>query len=88
MKFELLSINEDDGASDRVTAKQVGEGSIKISITDRKRARIEHIDGRTYHKSIIEFKDLDIDGLIDFLQEAKVFISEEEMVRTLMGSKR
>jgi hypothetical protein len=36
-------------------------------------------------KQVITVFDMDIDGLIQFLQDAKVFISEEEMVDKLIG---
>jgi len=33
----------------------------------------------------LEFQDIDLDGLIQYLQDAKVFLSEEDMVKKLMG---
>jgi hypothetical protein len=101
--LDLLSVAEDDGYSDRLTVSQsqmqsmiersgnrsymtVIKSTIKISITkDRKLIIRESKDGSA--GVVIEFPHFDIDGMAEFIQEVKTFISEEEMIEKLKATK-
>ncbi len=37
------------------------------------------------HEIQFEFHDVDVDGLIQYLQEVKVWLSEEDMIKKLIG---
>lgn len=90
-KLERLSIQEDGGRSNRLAAIQHSwtlreQTKFYISIDENGSAILE---GRTGDllKASIHILELDIDGMIEFLQDAKQFISEEKMIAKLMGKK-
>lgn len=101
--LDLLSVAEDDGYSDRLTVSQsqmhtviersgnrsymtVMNSTIKISITkDRKLIIRESKDGSAGVQ--IEFPSFDVDGMAEFMQDVKTFISEEEMIKKLKAAK-
>lgn len=100
-KLKLLSVNELHGFSDRI-GTEFTEFVPESSYTDRDRLittritvhanrsivirQIEDGPGVTLPESIV-IRKCDIDTLIEFLQEAKTFVSEEEMVAKLIGKK-
>jgi hypothetical protein len=93
-KLKLLSVAEDGGRSDRISAEQdmwvPSDGGRKfyISIDTARTLRLKLTNslGRILGGSCyIEVKDADIDGLITYLQEVKTFLSEEDMIKELMG---
>lgn len=93
--YTILSVNEDNGHSDRLTAKfqshngRFGDWStMKISVTDSRKLIIGKIDGNGLVNQNVEFQDIDLDGLIQYLQDVKVFLSEEDMVKKLMGIRK
>lgn len=88
--LELLSIAEDSYQSDRISCKHEehwpNRQTLKLSVTSKKNMVIEVSNPNMIgSKQVITVFDMDIDGLIQFLQDAKVFISEEEMVDKLIG---
>jgi hypothetical protein len=94
--FNLLSVVEDDGHSDRLTAVQTNFAKhrslgyrhqlIKISVTSNSDLILSsHIDGCAVHE--IEFLGIDVDSLIDYLQDVKVFLAEEKMIKKLKAGK-
>lgn len=95
MTFKLLSIAEDRGQSDRMSAVQeswttsIGARKLYISVDTKRTLRIELLNGIDYRieGKFVEFKGLDVDGLIEYLQEVKTFLSEEDMVKELMGKR-
>lgn len=90
-KFKVLSVAEDDYLSDRFTIQQEwshpNSQALKISITAKKNLVIETwcptIPGG--HRTKIMAFDIDIDGLLQFVQDAKTFIDEEAMIAKLIG---
>jgi|APFre7841882630_1041343.scaffolds.fasta_scaffold78206_2 hypothetical protein len=90
-KFEILSIKEDDDQSDRISCKHEevfpNRQVLKISVTSKKNMTIHAKAANNHTATIINVFGIDIDSLIEFLQEARTFVSEEEMVNKLMGRK-
>jgi hypothetical protein len=89
-KFELISIAEDGYESNRISCVHEehfpNRQQLKLSVTSKKNLVIEASNPNNNRPAtIINVFDIDVDGLIEFLKEAKTFISEEEMVRKLMG---
>jgi hypothetical protein len=98
-KFKTLSVAEDKHQSDRLTASQIHQRwirvarkteiqseELRISVTNKRRLMIELIhNGASY--DYINFDDIDIDGLIQHLLEVKQFLSEEDMIARLIGTK-
>ncbi len=86
-QFRQLSIREDNDHYDRVTIEQQeyhpNNQKLTISVTSTKNLVITASSGGKI--TTINSFDFDINGLIEFLIEAKTFISEEEMVRKLTG---
>jgi hypothetical protein len=92
-KFELLSVAEDDYESDRLTVKQEfyspNRQALKISITSKRNLVIETwcpTNGGNQRTKIVAI-DVDIEGLLQFVQDAKTFIDEEAMIEKLKGKK-
>lgn len=91
-KFNLLSVAEDNYVSDRYTAKQDSffRGytsrvvSLELSVTVDKTLTINFFESERLKDKIV-FPNLDIDGMIEYLQEVKTFISEEDMIKKLRG---
>lgn len=89
-KFELLSVAEDNWQSDRLTARMdthyPNRQVVKISFTGKRNMIIESsCPNSNTPVTVITAFDIDIQSLLDFVQEAKTFISEEEMVAKLTG---
>jgi hypothetical protein len=89
--YKLLSVNEDNGHSDRLTARFFSYGGFNkssdmiISVSATRKFTIEQRKPNGLTGSV-EFQDIDIDGVIQYLQDVKVFLSEEDMVKKLMGN--
>ena len=91
--YSILSVNEDNGQSDRLTAVFQSYGgtfgewsSMKISITNERKMIIGKLDGNGFVDQELEFRYINLDGLIQYLQAVKVYLSEEDMVKKLMGT--
>ena len=88
-QFQLLTVNENEGRSEVITARlhtygfvtKTLELSFDADSTMSLSVQTEHGRLRT------DFINADIDSLIEYLQEAKQFISEEQLVRKLCGVK-
>ena len=88
-KFEILSVAENNGLSDRITARRAvflpNRQTVDISVTSVGNMVINSTMGG---KQVdIALFDVDFDDLISFLQEAKTYVSEEKMMRKLLGGK-
>jgi len=87
---KILSVAEDNGRSDRLAfwiKTYAGSGEwheMKISLTNKKQMIVSHAAGIF---CVEGFNAHAIDSLIDYLQQAKIFLSEEDMVARLMGTK-
>ncbi len=90
-KLERLSVHEDGDRSNRLAAIQdswTGRESTKFYLSvDVNGSAIFETRTNGVPKCSIQILKLDIDGMIEFLQDAKQFISEEKMVAVLMGKK-
>jgi hypothetical protein len=89
-KFEIISVAEDDYESDRLSVKQEfqkpNRQSLKISITAKRNMIIETwCAGPHQRRTCITAIEVDIEGLLQFVQDAKTFIDEEAMVEKLKG---
>lgn len=89
--MRILTVSEDDGFSDRMTAVQDthlpgANFSLRISIDTERKLSVK-ITSNTYKPGggMMDFPKLDLDGLIEYLQDVRTFISEEEMVVALRG---
>lgn len=84
-----MSVNEDDRHSDRITAAFLSYGGFNrpsnmlISVGATRKFTVSKVVNGI--AETLEFQDIDLDGLIQYLQDAKVFLSEEDMVKKLMG---
>jgi hypothetical protein len=106
MKFEILTVAEDDYESDRFTAAQKnyhhagfswnpGRRStpiqeckeLRFSLDVKRSLMIRKLKNGKM-ENMITFEKVDIDGLIEYLQEVKQFLSEEELVAKLLGKKK
>ena len=90
-KFRTLSIAEQEYASDLITAVQTNNSgaylSVAVKYEHKPRLIIRQAGGlpNGKHLSEINFREVDLDGLIELLIEARTFIREEEMVAKLRG---
>ena len=91
-ELKILSVAEDNGNSERMSAVQHFPGrmnepgtTIVFSIYSD---RSLHIRFNAPLPVDIIFPELDVDGLILFLQDAKQFISESDVIAKLQGKKR
>jgi hypothetical protein len=87
MTWTTLSVSEDNNRSDRLTAEYKGyyKGSdidLKISISEKRELTISNRAGVLLTPA---FDCGDIDGLIEYLQDAKVFLEEADLVKKLLG---
>jgi hypothetical protein len=90
-KFEILSVAEDNWESDRISAKAESyypnRQTLKLTFTSKGNLIIEascptNISTKT--TQILTF-DVDLDSLLQFVQEAKVYIEEEKVIEKLIG---
>ena len=93
-KLEILSVAEADGRSDCMVAQQKRHGTygnpdiFTISINVNRHIDLTISRHGPGLASKIVWPDFDIDGMIEYLQAAKEFISEEAMVEKLKGRMR
>ena len=94
--FKILTVAEDNGQSDRMTAVQsqhnwmpgwpAAKHEISFTVTVKRDIQIEERrDGKLINS--IQYPRVDLDSLILFLQDVQTFISEEEMIEMLKGKK-
>lgn len=86
-RWRTLSVGEDDGRSERITAVYTGyhkfaTTELRISIDDNKLLTIGNEAGILYTPG---FTLRDIDDLILYLQDAKLFVEESNTVKKLLG---
>lgn len=95
-KFETLSIAEQEYESDAFAGTQTNSRGAYLSVTVKHDPRpglpwsparliIRQAGGlpNNKHLSEINFSEVDLDGLIELLKDARTFIKEEEMVAKL-----
>jgi hypothetical protein len=87
MTWKTLTVAEDDMRSDRLTARYTGrykfrDTELRVSITDEREFTVSNQVGIVCTPG---FSTKDIDELILFLQDAKVFLEEEEVMKKLQG---
>lgn len=90
MKFNILSVNEDGGVSSRLTGVQrnfhtSGDNTLRISVSEKGNLMLV----RTFNgkSTAFDFDRADIDGIIDFFKEAKIFMDEARLVEKLTGKR-
>jgi hypothetical protein len=89
MTFKVLTAAENGGDSESMTAVQDhgawaagSKDEFRFTIDLKRNVTILVIrDGREYRK--IQWANLDLKGMISFLQDMQTFISEEEMIAKL-----
>lgn len=90
MGLELLSINEDNGHTDRISATQMlysrkykSFARFTMSVTDDNKliAKFSAVNDLT--DKLIEVDNFDIQGAIDFLEQAKQFKAEADLAKKL-----
>jgi hypothetical protein len=93
MTFKPLSVAENDYKSDCLAAESVthyyGPGgcgcvTTRVEVSDKGKINITNADGGRFTK--IEIKNADIKSLIEFLQDAELFISEAKLFNTIRAS--
>lgn len=90
-KFSTLTVAEQGYESDLLTGVMTNSTgaylSVAIKYERRPRLIIRQAGGLPggKHLTEINFKEVDLDGLIELLSEARTFIKEEEMVAKLRG---
>ena len=95
-KFKVLSVAEQGFESDLLTGDQTNSRGAYLSVAVKYDPRpglsfsparliIRQAGGLpdNKHLSEINFSELDLDGLIDVLTEARIFIKEEETIAKL-----
>ena len=94
MTYKILTVAEDNYESDRLTAVFPSYGGrfqdpsqMTISVSAYRKVVIKRINQGIVNGSL-EFQDLDIDGIIQYLQEVKTFLHEEDMIKVLMGQRK
>jgi hypothetical protein len=94
MTFEILSVAENDGDSNSISAVQrhyrlsqgvsevVDELFLKIDVKRNFTIKISR-GGKL--QNIIQFTGVDLNSLIQYIEDVRTFISEEEMIERLKG---
>lgn len=96
MAFKILTVAENDGDSESMTAIQTqhswrpgtppGSDVLRFNIDIKRNINIQVLrDGLLQTK--IQFNDLHLKEFIEFLTDMQVFISEEETIAKLRGNK-
>jgi hypothetical protein len=86
-RWKTLTVAEDNGHSDRLTTEYRGyyKGSgtdLRISISEKRELTISNPGGILCTPG---FTTKDIDDLILYLQDAKVFLEESDILKRLLG---
>ena len=88
-EFEILSVAEDNGQSDRLTGKAyLDKGYLYVSVDEKSNLTaniIPHEGKRKPVSSKIVIEEIDLDELILFLNECKAFVEESEIMNKLKG---
>jgi hypothetical protein len=91
-EFELISVAEDDYRSDQIKAKWTTYNTrtretqtLDISVSADRKLRLSNEAATLF---FMNFDNEAIDSLIQYLQDAKTFLSEEDMVATLIGKRK
>jgi len=89
-ELDILSVQEDGGRLDRLTGSTpIGNGSFRISVDENSNIelRLTYYEHKRTKAAAAELylEKINLDDLIHFLQEAKQFIDEQEVVNRLMG---
>ncbi len=90
-KFKVLSVAEDRWQSDRLTANAESHfpnrQTFSLSFTDKGNMIMEAYCPSNVGIPVTKITvfDLDLDSLLQFVQDAKLFIEEERMIATLIG---
>ena len=94
MSMQILSVAENDGKSESLAARQIAyssHGGVQLHVEigfDRSLLVSKKPIGIPGGKvDMVQFSCLDIDGMIEFLLEAKRLISEEDMYKKLAGKR-
>jgi hypothetical protein len=92
-ELKLLSVNETWWNSDCIACEQTSgygpanKGTIRIDITLDRTLTIQKFDHGMRQVGSVVFKDLDVDGMLQYLQDVKQFLDEQALVNKLMGRK-
>lgn len=91
-EFKVLSVAEDNYKSNCISAKwysydnRYGHQQLRISVNKDRKLVLE--DDRNGNALCFDrFTVQTIDSLIQYLQDAKTFLSEEDMIAKLMGKR-
>lgn len=88
-KLELLSIAEDSHKCNCMSARQsvyykgVSQ-TLYLSINTERELTITINPLAPLTRDTTRFKGIDIDGLIEYLQDVRTFLSEEDMIKKLI----
>jgi hypothetical protein len=91
VKFEVASVAEDSYQSDRLTAKAESHfpnrQTLKLSFTAKGNMIVEAScpTNQSIPVTTIVAFDVDVDSLLQFIQDAKIFIEEEKVIAKLIG---
>ncbi len=92
--MKILTVAENNGKSDSVAARQdnfssYGGSRLEIEIGFDRSILFtrKNLGVPAPQETKIKFEKVDIDGMIEFLLEAKRLISEEDMYKKLVGIK-
>lgn len=80
-RLKILSVKEDNYQSDRLTVAINGNSGTHISVLSNGGLIIRQ-NGKN-GKILVEIKDLNLDDLIEYLSEAKEFLSEQKLFDTI-----
>ena len=91
-EFDILSVAEDDGKLDRLSGvATIGNGNLKVSVDENSNItlRLAYFQVNRPRAAVAELtlEKVDLDHLLHFLNEAKQFVDEQEVVNRLMGKK-
>ena len=91
-KLKILSVAETHWDSDCLACQQTSgfgpnQGTIRITIDLKSQIVIEKFNQGMQTVGSVVLKDFDIDGMLQYLQDVKQLISEQELVDKLIGRK-
>jgi len=85
--YKILTVAEDEYASNRLTAEFNSNDAwtyarLKLSVDANRKLTIGLGD------RVININRIDVNDFIEYFQEVKNFLSEEDLVKVLMGQKK
>jgi len=91
-RMKTLSVAETHWDSDCLACQQTSgfgpnQGTMRITINLKSQIIIEQFNHGMQTVGTVVLKDLDIDGMLQYLQDVKQLISEQELVNKLTGRK-